>query len=292
MSTDPRSNLAGLAALQAETLGSPDVRVAVLDGPVDLSHPAFRGASVTAIETSVSSDESEGRAHGTHVASIVFGQPGSPSPGIAPRTQGIVIPVHSFGPDASPRSGNPPDLARGIRDALEQGAHVIAMHGGALSPDAGKLDALAKALARAADRNVLVVVAAEGDGNEHFHVPTAASTVLAVAAEDAEGKLLDFGMWGPTYRDSGIVAPGEGFVGAAPGGGTVAQSGATYAAAMVAGIAALLLSVQIARGKQADPRAVRAALLQSSTPLSTLESERGKGVLRGRLDIAAALRAI
>ncbi|HVK65028.1 MAG TPA: S8 family serine peptidase [Polyangium sp.] len=292
MSTDPRSNLAGLAALQAETLGSSDVCVAVLDGPVDLAHPAFRGANVTALEMPVSSDESADRTHGTHVSSLVFGQQSGPAPGIAPKAKGIVVPVHNFRPETNAPAGHPPDLAKGIRDAIAAGAHIITMHGGALSPDAGMLDALAKALARAAERNVLVVVAAEGDGNEHFHVPTAASTVLAVAAEDAEGKLLDFGMWGPTYRDSGIVAPGEGLIGAAPGGGTVAQSGATFAAAMVAGIAALLLSVQITRGKQPDTRAVRSALLQSAMPLTISQSERGKGVLRGRLDVAAALKLI
>lgn len=292
MSTDSRSNLSGLAALQAETLGSPDVCVAVLDGPADLSHPAFRGANVSSLETAVVHDEAADRSHGTHVASLLFGQPGSNAPGIAPRARGLIIPVHAFRPETSQPAGNPPDLARGIRDALENGASVVTLHGGALSPDAGMLDALAKALARAADRNVLVVVAAEGDGNEHFHVPTAASTVLAVAAEDAEGKLLDFGMWGPTYRDSGIVAPAEGLIGAAPGGGTAAQSGATYAAAVVAGIAALFLSLQLARGKQADPRAVRAALLQSAKPLSPAAHERGKGVLRGRLDIEAAAKLV
>jgi subtilisin family serine protease len=284
MSTDPRSTLAGLAALQAETLGSPDVCVAVLDGPVDLAHPAFRGANVTAIDTPVSGDESADRTHGTHVASLVFGQPSSPATG--------VIPVHAFRPETAVPSGNPPDLARGIREALDHGAHVVTLHGGALSPDAGMLDALAKALAKAAERGVLVVVAAEGDGGEHFHVPTAAATVLAIAAEDAEGKLLDFGMWGPTYRDSGILAPGEGLVGAAPGGGTVAQSGATFAAAMVAGIAALFLSAQLTRGKTPDPRAVRAALLQSATPQLPAENDRGKGVLRGRLNVEGAAKIL
>lgn len=294
MVTDPRSSLPGLAALQSETLGSPDICVAVLDGPVDLSHPAFAGAKVTALETPVSHDEAADRTHGTHVASVVFGQPGTTAPGIAPQTRGIIIPVHAFRADQTAPAGNPPDLARGIREALDHGANVVLLHGGALSPDQGMLDALAKALAKAAERNVLVVVAAEveGGGNEHFHVPTAASTVLAVAAEDAQGNLLDFGMWGPTYRDSGIVAPGEAIIGAASGGGTVAQSGATSAAAMVAGIAALLLSIQQSQGQKPDCRAVRAALLQSSSPLSAVESERGKGVLRGRLNIEAARKLI
>lgn len=292
MSTDPRSTLPGLAELQAETLGSPDVCVAVLDGPVDLSHAAFLGGNVTALEMPASLDDAADRTHGTHVASVVFGQPGSSAPGIAPKARGIIVPVHAFRADQTLASGSPPDLATGIRAALDHGANIVLLHGGALSPDAGMLDALAKALARAAEKNVLVVVAAEGDGNEHFHVPTAASTVLAVAAEDKEGKLLDFGMWGPTYRDSGIVARGEAIVGAAPGGGTVAQSGATFAAGMVAGIAALFLAIQQERGQKPDCRAVRSALLQSASPLSMAESERGKGVLRGRLNIDAARKLI
>lgn len=292
MSTDPRSTLPGLTELQSETLGSPDVCVAVLDGPADLSHPAFNGANVTTLDMMASPEESADRTHGTHVASVVFGQPGTSAQGIAPKSRGIIIPVHSFRADQSVASGSPPDLAKGIRAALDNGANIVVLHGGALSPDAGMLDALAKALARAAERNVLVVVAAEGDGNEHFHVPTAASTVLAVAAEDNEGKLLDFGMWGPTYRDSGVVARGESIIGAASGGGTVAQSGATFAAAMVAGIAALFLSIQQSRGQKPDCRAVRSALLQSSSPLTIAESERGKGVLRGRLNVAAARKLI
>lgn len=282
----------GLAELQAATLGSPDICVAVLDGPADLSHPAFSGANVTALEMPVSHDDAADRTHGTHVASVVFGQPGTAAPGIAPKSRGIIVPVHAFRADQSVAAGSPPDLAKGIRAALDNNANIVVLHGGALSPDAGMLDALAKALARAAERNVLVVVAAEGDGNEHFHVPTAASTVLAVAAEDNEGKLLDFGMWGPTYRDSGVVAKGEAIVGAAPGGGTVAQSGATFAAAMVAGVAALLLSLQQSRGQKPDCRAVRTALLQSASPLTVSESERGKGVLRGRLNIEAAHKLI
>ena len=292
MPTDPRSTLPGLAELQSETLGSPDICVAVLDGPVDLSHPAFAGGNVTALEMPVSHDAAADRTHGTHVASVVFGQPGSTAPGIAPKTRGIIVPVHAFRADQTISAGSPPDLAKGIRAALDHGANIVLLHGGALSPDAGMLDALAKALARAAEKNVLVVVAAEGDGNEHFHVPTAASTVLAVAAEDTDGKLLDFGMWGPTYRDSGIVARGEAIIGAAPGGGTVAQSGATFAAGTVAGIAALFLAIQQSRGQKPDCRAVRSALLQSASPISPTESERGKGVLRGRLNIEAARKLL
>jgi len=34
----------GLGAIWAETRGDPGIRVAILDGPVDISHPSLAGA--------------------------------------------------------------------------------------------------------------------------------------------------------------------------------------------------------------------------------------------------------
>ena len=43
---DLRSQLEGLQALHAATLGNPQICVAILDGPVDLSHPCFEASYV------------------------------------------------------------------------------------------------------------------------------------------------------------------------------------------------------------------------------------------------------
>ena len=63
-------------------LGTGDDRIciAVLDGPVDCSHSCFRNAKLTQLQTLVERGRLDGRAlaHGTHVASIIFAQRGSP----------------------------------------------------------------------------------------------------------------------------------------------------------------------------------------------------------------------
>jgi subtilisin family serine protease len=87
--------LPGLASLQAESLGDPEVRIAVLDGPVDLSHPCFSGANVIRLNTLISDAATSGpmSSHGTHVSSLIFGQPGTSVCGIAPRCRGLILPV-------------------------------------------------------------------------------------------------------------------------------------------------------------------------------------------------------
>src|SRR4051794_37644081 len=83
----------GLAELWARTRGDPRVRVAVLDGPVDLRHPSFSGADleVAGGPAPAAPDGGPATRHGTHVASVLFGQPGGPVVGLAPRCRGLLV---------------------------------------------------------------------------------------------------------------------------------------------------------------------------------------------------------
>jgi subtilisin family serine protease len=95
---DSRANhglLPGLAALQDGNTGCADICIAVLDGPVDTSHPCFAGARLQLLDTLATGASGSGRAsqHGTHVASIIFGQPGSPVTGLAPHCRGLILPI-------------------------------------------------------------------------------------------------------------------------------------------------------------------------------------------------------
>src|SRR5512136_1214180 len=74
----------GIQQLWASTRGDSQVCVAVLDGLVDRAHPCFAGADLTRLPTLVQGEASPSGSmslHGTHVASIIFGQHGSPVPG-------------------------------------------------------------------------------------------------------------------------------------------------------------------------------------------------------------------
>ena len=59
--------------LQDETSGDPRICVAILDGPVDQSHPCFAGANLNRLQTLVSHAAGQGHmsGHGTHIASTI-----------------------------------------------------------------------------------------------------------------------------------------------------------------------------------------------------------------------------
>jgi Subtilisin-like serine proteases len=86
------TNIPGLKKLWSETRGDPKICVAVLDGIVDQNHPCFDGANLTRLPSLVLGEANENGSmstHGTHVASIIFGQPDSPVTGIASPMVGV-----------------------------------------------------------------------------------------------------------------------------------------------------------------------------------------------------------
>jgi cyanobactin maturation PatA/PatG family protease len=223
--------------------------------------------------------------HGTHVASIIFGQPGSPVQGIAPKCKGIIVPV--FADDRLKTSQL--DLARGIEQAVNAGAHVINLSGGQLT-DFGEADGwLQNAVRLCRENNVLLVAAAGNNSCDCLHVPAALPSVLAVGAMDANGKPLDFSNWGEAYKDQGILAPGKDILGAKPGGGTDRLSGTSFATPIVSGVAAVLLSLQREQGETPDPHKIRQVLLQSALPCDPDLPEETRRCLAGKLNIPGAI---
>jgi len=281
----------GLASLQSRTLGAPSVTVAVLDGPVDLAHPVLRGASLRLLDTLVGEPAGGGRMsrHGTHVTSLVFGRPGSAVPGAAPGCSGLVVPVFADGrEDHLPQL----DLARAIEQAVLEGAHVINISGGQSAPTGEADHLLQKALELCEAQHVLVVAAAGNDGCACLHVPAAVSTVLAVGALGRDARPLPISNYGELYRTNGVVAPGEDLTGAVPGGGTADMTGTSFATPVVAGVAALLLSLQAAEGAPLDPLEVGAAILGTAAACRPTEAAECQHFLAGALDIPRAVASL
>lgn len=269
-------------------LGHPEICVAVLDGPVDLAHPCFHGANLTVLPTLVpeaSSRDGAMSGHGTHVASVIFGQPGTEVPGLAPQCRGLIVPV--FADDRC--SASQLDLARAIEQAANAGAHVINLSGGQLTEDGEAEGWLENAVRLCQERNILLVAAAGNDGCPCLHVPAALPHVLAVGAMDARGHPLDFSNWGERYQHQGLLAPGENILGAKPGGGTERLNGTSFAAPIAAGVAALLLSEQVRRGEPPDPQRVRDLLLRSALPCDEDVPAASRRCLAGTINPAGAL---
>lgn len=254
----------GLFRLRQQSLGDAAICIAVLDGPVDQSHPCFDGANLSADSGENSLRPGNGRmtSHGTHVSSIIFGQIGSPLAGIAPGCRGLLVPIFSDEQTGATPQGA---LASAIQRAVELGAHVINISGGELSRGGESDRSLAEAIRTCADRNVLVVAAAGNDSCECLHVPAALPTVLAVGAMDELGMPLPMTNWGGAYLSQGILAPGKNIPGAVPGGGIGLRTGTSFATPIVSGVAGLLLSLQHKQGEPPNAAVVRNALLQSAT---------------------------
>lgn len=280
----------GLERLWAETRGEEEICVAVVDGPIDLTHPCFEGARLEQLDTLVPHPGEAGPAarHGTHVASLIFGQPGSPVPGLAPGCRGLLVPVfHSAGEETRPCSQL--DLARALGQALQGGAQVINVSGGQIEPSGAAHPLLADAVRRCTEAGVLLVAAAGNDGCDCLHIPAAIPSALAVGAMDGQGAPLPFSNWGDAYRRQGLLAPGQELLGALPGGGTARQTGTSFATAVVSGIAALLLSLQVRRGGKPDPWAVRAALLAGAIDCEEQPVPDCRRLLAGRLSLERTL---
>ena len=289
MAQDFLSSIDGLRECQKRTLGDPDICVAIIDSRVDLTHPCFAGAQLKEIVPvwlqSVMGPA--GASHGTHVASIIFGQQGGEVEGIAPRCRGIIIPVYGETEEGELRPCSQQDLARAIALALEAGANLINISGGELIRP-GDVDQFLDQTVRTCEQQDVVVVAAAGnEGCECLHAPASLPTVLAVGAADAGGRPTQYSNWDASLASHGVLAPGEGIPGAVPGNGVGLKGGTSFACPIVTGAAALLMSLQKLAGKTPSATAVRDAIVRSAIPCPP-EQEQCERMLGGRLDIAGA----
>ncbi len=285
--------LPDLRQLWSLTLGDPRVCIAVLDGPVDLAHPCFDGALLRQVNALGAADR-VGRAalrHGTHVASLIFGQHDSAVRGVAPKCRGVVIPIYREQDDGSLVPCSQLDLARAISLAVAVGANVINISAGVYDETGEPEPPLARAIRMCDEQGILIVAAAGNEGCACPHIPAASPTVLAVGAADREGQPLAFSNWSERYQTHGVLAPGQA-VGAAPEGQTASGSGTSVAAALATGVAGLLASWQLRWGRSIDVRSIKAAILAGAAHCEETATADCQRWLGGRLDASKSLALI
>lgn len=279
--------LPGVRKLSDLANGGAGITIAVIDGPVDLEHAVFVGADISIASGATRWPARIGNRmaeHGTMVASILFGQPGSAVEGIAPNARGLVVPVYDIDSGKAPQL----EIARAIQIAINEGADIINFSGGQYS-DTGVADQwLDDAVQRCAQAGVLLVAAAGNDGCECLHVPAAASTALAVGAVDANGDPMDFSNYGGGYTCNGITAPGENIIGAVPGGGVAQMSGTSFATPLVSGVVSL---IQAAKPELTGAQ-IREFLFQTASPCGSNSPEVCQKLLVGRINVEGALAAM
>jgi len=282
------SDIPGVSELWRETRGDPEICVAVLDGPVDLSHRALKGAQLELLGGSIEASRVCGpaAAHGLHVCSVIFGQHSGSVKGVAPNCRGLVIPIFRDRDSQAIEPCSQITLAQAILQALERGAHIINISGGQLSESGKAHPHLEQAIRQCIDADVLVVAAAGNDGCRCLHVPGAVQSVLAIGAMGVDGEPLESSNWG--YGEDGILVLGKNILGAAANGGTEARTGTSFATAVASGVAALLMSLQRRTGVRPSGSMIREALIRTADPCDRPNRDGCDQLLAGRLNVRAA----
>jgi subtilisin family serine protease len=203
--------------------------IAVLDTGVDLAHPSLQGhllAGWDMVDDDALPDDEGGgvaQGHGTHVSGIIAR--------VAPESQ--ILPVRVLNVDGR---GDAFVVAYAIEWAVLQGADVINLSQGM----AEESQALAAAVAWAAEQGVAVVAAAGNSNIAAHRYPAAYPAVVAVTAVDEQKQKADFANFGDWVE---LAAPGVGITSTivtARGSGYAAWSGTSMAAPFVSGAFALV----------------------------------------------------
>ncbi|NHM33802.1 S8 family peptidase [Neobacillus terrae] len=216
------------------TRGSKDVKIAVVDTGVDLTHPDLAHRltkGYNAIENNNRADDDNG--HGTHVAGIIASVTNNRK-GVAGITwYNPIMPVKVLNSEGA---GGSFDVAKGVRWAADHGADVINLSLGNYKNSAVMRDAINYAL----KKDVVIVCAAGNDNTNQPSYPAAYPGVVGVSAVDWNGRRADFSNYG-NYVD--VAAPGVEIASTFFNGQYASLSGTSMAAPHVTALAGLIRSV-------------------------------------------------
>lgn len=235
----PAARAIGLDAAHDVSDGA-GVKVAIIDTGIDPQHPLFQSRIVggkdyvsydddptdqpDGIDNDGDGQIDEAYGHGTHVAGLVAIA--------APRAQLLVVRVLD-----SDGRGDVAAVTAGLRWSIDHGARVINMSLGMLRPSL----CIETLLSQAQAAGVVVVCSAGNWGAESpQEYPAVSPNVIAVAATDVDAHPAPFTSYGDFVT---LGAPGVAIRSAYPGGGWRLWSGTSMSTPLVAGTAALLLSI-------------------------------------------------
>jgi subtilisin family serine protease len=289
-----------------KTTGSDKIVVAVLDSGVDYTHPDLehniwmRPADMAPYvdkelgefndlhgfnATDRWDDPMDDNGHGTHCAGII-GAEGDNNLGIAGINWHVQIMPLKF--LASNGSGSTKDAIEAINyviDRKHKGVNVRVISASWGSTQNSR--ALRDAIKKAGDEGILFIAAAgnssdDSDKRPHYPAGYKLPNVISVAALDRNDKLAGFSNYGA--KSVHIAAPGSEILSTWLKGEFREASGTSMATPEVAGVAALVLSIN----PKMSVEELRDRLFNS---VDKLDSLKGKVVTGGRINAARAVGA-
>jgi thermitase len=288
-----------------KTRGSDKVVVAVLDSGVDYTHTDLinniwvRPADIAAYtdEELGEFDDTHGfsavgdddpmdqNGHGTHCAGII-GAEGDNREGIAGINWKVQIMPLKF--MSANGSGTTADAIKAINYVINRkragvNVRIISASWGSTM----RSKALEDAIRKAGDEGILFVAAsgnssADSDKSPHYPAGYALPNIISVAALNRNDELASFSNYG--LKSVHVAAPGAEILSTWLKGSFEEHSGTSMATPEVAGVAALVLSVE----PNLSVRELRERIFKS---VDKLDSLNGKVATGGRINAAKAVRA-
>ncbi|WP_150007416.1 S8 family peptidase, partial [Iodidimonas nitroreducens] len=297
------SNINALAAFDAGGTGE-GVIVGVIDTGIDREHPEFAGAiselsaDVTLDRDTPTFDDSDG--HGTIVSGIIAARRNDTGTlGVA--FQSTILALRADDPGSCETEDGcsffDRDIARGINQAVRDGARVINISLGG----EGFGFSVLQAVRNAAANDVMVVISAGNDSEidpSGFAFladdPLTRDHVLVVGATNQFNALADFSNRAGQLAEFFLVAPGEDILApfpqeqceAGPGNCFARASGTSFAAPHVAGAVALLAQMFPNLSAAEIGQILRETALDLGA--TGVDGEFGNGLI----DLAAALQPV
>ncbi|MFM2400303.1 MAG: hypothetical protein RL341_2460 [Pseudomonadota bacterium] len=234
------------------------VLIGLIDTRVDATHESLRGQKVQVIDVHRQDKRASGAAHGTGVAALLVGSPGSKTPGLLPQAELIAVDGFHRALVADDRM-DVYDLVAAMDALLEKRVAVINLS------FAGPANELVERSVRTAlKRGVVLVAAAGNDGpSAGPRYPAAYAGVIAATAVRADNQIYRRAVTG---KHIAFAAPGVDVWTAAPGSATGARkTGTSFAAPYVTAAAALA----IAAGRASGAEQVRKQLASKAKDLGS-----------------------
>jgi subtilisin family serine protease len=202
------------------------------------------------------------KGHGTLTAGVIAA--------VAPES--MIMPLRVFDDQGK---ANVFSIAKATYHAVDNGARVINMSFGMT----GNYKSVQAALSYAQSRGVQVVASAGNKNVTTPQFPASNSGVIAVAATDIADKKTSFSNYGTWIY---VDAPGNNIISPFPGGYYAIVSGTSFAAPIVAGEAALIMSVKNTNAKTV----IGSAVVNINTQNPAYVGKLGKG----RVDLLNAVK--
>ena len=241
----PQYSLSIMKVKRANSRAGSGVRIGMIDTLVDTQHASLRSANIKQINL-LSSQNNNGKIHGTAIASLIVGQSGIR--GIVPAAKLTSIAAFHAKPNAKTAGRSSSFiLAKAFDKAVLQGLKVLN-----LSFGSARKDPLLNRLVKGARRKGIILVASVGNTGRSVYYPAALSSVIAVTATDANNRLYSRANRGTQVE---LAAPGVGIMAARANGKYTRMSGTSFASAHITGMIAYLIS----QGKSSSRSSLRKA---------------------------------